>query len=196
MNAPPEGLRARKKELVQSALASAAKRLFHARGFDATTIDDIAAEAGVSRRTFFRYFRTKEAVVFADRERRFDAFRAALDDGQPHAPFAAVRRALLALAAEYDANRAELVAEHRRIDASPALLAWELRVDREWEEAIAEALVRRMGKSERLRAFVMAAAVIGVVRATVRAWVAKGGKPKLTELGEQSLDLLEHGFSH
>lgn len=68
---PPEtartaGLRARKKARTKADLQRHALRLFRDRGYTATTVDDIAAAAEVSRSTFFRYFATKEQVVLYD----------------------------------------------------------------------------------------------------------------------------------
>jgi AcrR family transcriptional regulator len=59
-----EGLRARARGAVRGELAEIAIELFIERGYDATTVDDIALAAGVSRRSFFRYFPTKDDVVF------------------------------------------------------------------------------------------------------------------------------------
>lgn len=78
------GLRERKKRRTRQALAEAALRLFAERGYDHTTVADIAAAAEVSTRTFFAYFPTREDVVFADTDERLDAMRqalAALPDG-------------------------------------------------------------------------------------------------------------------
>ncbi len=61
--APPQSLRQRKQEVVRQALSAAAEELFLSRGFEATTVEQIAQAAGVSRRTFFRYYESKEDVL-------------------------------------------------------------------------------------------------------------------------------------
>ena len=91
----PSGLRERKKEKTRQALASAAMRLFAERGYEATTVADIAAAAEVSTRTFFAYFPTKEDVFFAGTRERLDLVRqafAAHADTLP--PLAAMRATL------------------------------------------------------------------------------------------------------
>jgi len=91
----PAGLRERKKEKTRQALASAAMRLFAERGYEATTVADIAAAAEVSTRTFFAYFPSKEDVFFAGTRERLDLVRqvfAAHADGLP--PLAAMRATL------------------------------------------------------------------------------------------------------
>ena len=70
----PRPLRERKKEATRRALLEIGNRLFHRKGFEATTIDEICEAAGVSRRTFFRYFANKEALVFPHRNERLDRF--------------------------------------------------------------------------------------------------------------------------
>jgi AcrR family transcriptional regulator len=84
MDSGEVGLRERKKRRTRQALAEAALRLFAERGYERTTVADIAAAAEVSTRTFFAYFPTREDVVFADTDERLDAMRqalAALPDG-------------------------------------------------------------------------------------------------------------------
>ena len=75
---PTVGLAARKKQRTRQRLAEAAAELFYERGYDATTIDDIAAAVDVSPRTFYRYFPTKEDLVVAIGETSIESFLAAL----------------------------------------------------------------------------------------------------------------------
>jgi AcrR family transcriptional regulator len=92
----PASLTARKQEVVRGALAAAAERLFLAEGFEETTVEQIAQAAGVSRRTFFRYFESKEDVLAAHAEEfgeRLYSELAARPPGEP--PLAAIRHALV-----------------------------------------------------------------------------------------------------
>lgn len=190
-------LRERKKRRTRKDLLRAATRLFAARGYDAVTTDDIAVAAEVSRRTLFRYFPTKEALVFADTTLRLERFRALLAERPPgETGFAAVRRALMAMSVEYMEDRDEIVARQRVIEASPALIAAERLHDFAWEAAIAEALLARSAERPDREhwARILAAAIFGVVRTVVREWVADGGRSDLGAVGRASLDLLAEGF--
>src|SRR5947209_19100920 len=74
-----------------------ARQLFADRGFDATTVDDIAAAAGIGRRTFFRYFASKNDVVWGDFDRGLADLRARLQTSDPEQPLReALHEAVLA----------------------------------------------------------------------------------------------------
>ena len=89
-------LRLRKQDVVRDALAAAARELFLANGFERTTVEQIARTAGVSRRTFFRYFESKEDVLAKGADRFGQRLHAALAARPPNeAPLVAIRNALV-----------------------------------------------------------------------------------------------------
>jgi AcrR family transcriptional regulator len=88
-----EGLRERKKQRTREQIIDAAMGLFAVRGYQATTIADIAEAADVSPRTFFSYFPSKEAVVFHNLDRDLDSLASTLSDRLPgETAFDALRR--------------------------------------------------------------------------------------------------------
>jgi len=187
------GLRDRKKVRVRQALADAAMRLFEARGFDAVTVDEIAAAADVSRRTFFRYFATKEAAVFARREDQLALFRVHLMESQADAPFDAIREAMLAVADDYNDQRERILRERRVVTSAPSLMTHDLEVDRTFEGVIVEHLVQgsRRTMSDRRRGRMLAAMIVGAVRVVIDEWAEKNGEIDLKKLGQEALELLE-----
>ena len=142
-------LRDNKKVLTRDALRAAAFCLFRDRGFERTTVDDIALEAGVSRTTFFRYFATKEAVLF-DRPREVgEVFRRWIAE-RPRSenPFEAFEGALLALARETresDLARESLELEEL-LERNPALRKRHAEHVQEQVALVAQALADRDGR--------------------------------------------------
>lgn len=192
----PLGRRERRKRATRQALLEAAYELFAAKGYHETTVEEIADAAGVSRRTAFRYFPTKHSLVFPEREARLERFRELLHDDPSLSPYEALRHAVLALAVEYQQDRAYLVTQDRLVQATPELAGLELRLDKDFEEAMVERL--RGGKRSRAaarRARVLGAAVMGVIRAALREWLDGGGKADLAGLGEEAFQVLEAGVS-
>ncbi len=193
----PVKLRERKKDATRRALVQTGNRRFHRDGFEATTIDDICAEVGVSRRTFFRYFSNKEALAFPHRAERLERFVELLESApDAETPISSLRRIAQLFAREYSANREPLVAQQRLIARTPSLVAREHEIDRDWEHAMAIVFAQRFagGKDAELRARMMAGAAIGLIRATMRHWFELEGRTDLGELGNQALDALQDGF--
>jgi AcrR family transcriptional regulator len=89
-------LQERKQELVRAELEAAAWELFGKKGYEDTTVAEIAAAAGVSRRTFFRYFASKEDVLTATSDEFAEAMLAAMSERpRGEAPLVAIERALV-----------------------------------------------------------------------------------------------------
>lgn len=190
------GQRERNTRERREALVTAAYALFGEKGFAATTMDDVAARAGLSRRTAFRYFASKEDLVFPSRAERLDTLRALLVAREGETPFETVRRACLALARHYQDDRAQLLAQFRVVEVEPALVARELHHDRLSEHAIEEAFLAsgRDTSRARRRARVRASAVVGAVRATLREWLEGGAEADLVRLGRETFAELEAGL--
>lgn len=190
-------LRERKKARTREALIDAALRLFTEQGFEQTTVEQIAAAADVARRTFFRYFPSKEAVLFPDRERRLERFRESLTGTSDHDDvIEAVRQALLILADDYTDHRERVALQQRIVLSSPSLLAYDHELDQHWEAALAEALGDRPGapRHDRRHARLRAGAFMGVIRATLREWYAARGRTNLRALGQEAFELLRNGM--
>lgn len=167
------GLRARKKLQTRLALARAAMRLFEERGYAATTIDDIAAEANVSRRTFFRYFDSKDEAFIVDPEGKLEALHVALAEGPPDEPtIAAVRRGLLALASAY--FEPDLVRAEARVGSKePAVMAAGLAYQVRWEDELAREVAIDLGVDIATdpRPRILAHATVAILRAGFDAWL-------------------------
>jgi AcrR family transcriptional regulator len=196
---PPASLRERKKEKTRVKLVQVATRLFLDEGFEETTVGAIAAAAEVSPRTFFRYFPTKEAVVFRHHPARLAQFRALLaEHRKPARPFEGVRLALLAFARTFEKAHVELLAEWRIVTASPLLIARDVELDTEFEAAIAESVVGAGDPGAPIashQARLFAGALFGVIRAVMQEWYAGGCEVSLVALGEEGLRMAGEGFA-
>ncbi len=186
----PRGLRERKKIATRLALARAAMRLFEERGYAATTIDDIAAAANVSRRTFFRYFASKEEVFIVDPEGKLAALHVALADGPPEEPtIAALRRGVVALATAY--FEPELVrAEVRVGQLEPAVAAAAFAYQVRWEDALAAEVATDLGVDleQDPRPRIVAHATVAVLRAGIAAWLGGDGEGDPAEAVASTFD--------
>ena len=187
-------LRDRKKEKTRQALIDASLKLFLKNGYDNTTVDDIAEHVEVSRRTFFRYFQSKEAVVFTRHERRIKLFRQLLEKHFcSEKPLDGVRAALMEFAEDYAQNAEALRAEWAIVTASPILIAKDVELDFEFESAIADTLMDRrcIQPYEELDARIIAGALFGVIRAAMQAWYSGDCKQDLFEIGRKALDIFK-----
>jgi len=170
-----ESLRDRRKRRTAQGIVAEALELFAERGFERTTIDQIAAAADISRRTFFRYFADKEELFFAEDERLLEVVEATLDAapaGEPVLELA--RRATRALAAHSVADPERRLARERLIAATPALQARRLAKNLRWEQAIAARLVER-GASEQ-EALLVPKLAMACFQTAYERWVRDPGR--------------------
>ena len=168
-------LREQKKAHTREAVVQAANTLFTRDGFENVTVDQIAVAAGISRRTFFRYFPVKEAVVFPENEDRLNAFIAILEaNSQPETPLNGLDVAVMTSAAVFSASKEVQLAQFKLIQASPTLTAYELQIDAGWEERIAASWIKQLGPrpsaKKRLWVYGTAGSAMGMIRAVLRYW--------------------------
>jgi len=192
-----EGLRERHRRRTAADLEEAALALFCERGFDAVTIDDIAAAADVSRRTFFRYYGSKEDVILSDHPKRLDELQAALDRRPAdEAALTALRHAILSLAGTYEEQREHMLRRFRLMTTTPALEARSLCLQRNWETSVTAMLATRMDvdPAKDLRPGVVAATTMAAMRVATANWLACGGQGDLPAIVAASLDLLDGGL--
>jgi AcrR family transcriptional regulator len=161
------------------ALADSALRLFTGQGVEATTVEEIAAGAGVSPRTFFLHFPAKAAAVFPDHEANLARFRAGLAELPAGGDdVAAVCRLMV------DSIRVQAPSQFRRgryalVATSEAVRDLDARTDRDYEDAISAHLVSLWGEDARsvLAAQAVANVVLGIARAALIAWGRDGLDP-------------------
>jgi AcrR family transcriptional regulator len=186
----PRGLRERKKIETRLALARAAMRLFEERGYAATTVDDIAAAANVSRRTFFRYFSSKDDILIVDPEGKLAALHIALAEGPPDEPtIAALRRGIVALTGTY--FEPDLVlAEARVVMREPTMAAAGLAYQVRWEEALAREVATDLGVDVDLdpRPRIVAHTTVAIMRAGVTSWLQGGCEGDSAEVVAATFD--------
>lgn len=179
--------REHKKAQTRRRLQEQALRLFAERGYEATTVEQIAAAAGVSHMTFFRYFPTKEDVVLGD---DYDPMLAGLIQARPRTEHpvtrihAAVREGLAAI---YAANREAILVRTRLTLRTPALRA------RLWENQFAtrELLEGALDDGEpTLRTRVTASVCLAALTTALEDWVRADGTAELPDLIDDAFRVL------
>ncbi|RAG84625.1 TetR family transcriptional regulator [Streptacidiphilus pinicola] len=197
-----EGRRERNKRRTHEALIEAAGQLFQERGFESTTVRDIAAAAGVGERTFFRYFPSKESLVL-QQVRDLVPLLAAEIRRRPAAepPLAALRNAVLEVARRNGANPAVLLAASGPLRVvTPTDGSGDRHLLFDMEEAVAAALTDRLvregadatAEAASLRASVLSRAGVGVLRA-VR--LAYGRLPEAERSSVDPAELVREAFA-
>ncbi|MFR9794934.1 TetR family transcriptional regulator [Streptomyces sp. MS06] len=182
---------------MREALVTAAFRLFLERGYEQTTVDDIVALAGVGRRSFFRYFPSKEDVVFPDHERCLAEMKSFLaESGAEHEPVARVCDAARRVLRMYAENPAFSVQRYRLTKKVPGLRAYELSVVWRYERAMAEYLRGRYaGRPDGiLRADTVAAAVVAAHNNALRSWLRSDGQGDASAAVDHALEYVRAAF--
>jgi AcrR family transcriptional regulator len=190
----PGGLRERKKQRTREAIVRKALALFRKRGFEATTIADIAAAADIAPRTFFAYFETKEAVVFHDFDAVLERFAARLRTrAEGETTFDALRSWVEEWLGEDDLLGPQHEARRELVRSTPALAARERANQAAFGELIAASVAEELAvPADSLRPRLVAAAAVAALTAVDHHETAATGDP-LAVLDE-ALAFLEGGL--
>ncbi|KPI01122.1 TetR/AcrR family transcriptional regulator [Streptomyces sp. NPDC086989] len=181
----------RSRQAVVASIYDTAMRLFAEQGYEATTIAQIAKEAGISQRSLFRYFGTKEDIVCGEQEELGELLRATVE-AQPAAATAweALRAGFVVLM-DAHGEPGQLLEITTMIFDTPSLRSRYTQKRLRWQEMVLPAVAARMGAGEGLIPEVRAAAVVATVFACVdaatEAWVRSGGRADLPVLYDEAL---------
>ena len=160
-------------------IVASAFELFADRGYDGTTVDAIAERAGIARRTFFRYFRSKDDVIFPDHDALLAGVQQFLDAAHGLTPVAAVCGGVRLVFRSYVDHPEVSVERYRLSRMVPALRQREGASVSQYERAFSGYLRQRLaegdGPSVALRAEVVAAAVVAAHNVVLRDWLRSGG---------------------
>jgi len=173
-------LQQRKHEMVRHEIWHAAVRLFEEKGFEPTTVEQITAAAGLSSRTFFRYFASKEDVILQGLDTYGDdllAAVAAMPPGQPS--LAEICRAARPLIEQYVATEIYVRVVMRIIAGSQALRGAQMLRFRRVEEGLVRQFAKRMGPGPECvrRAQLLASVTLAAINIAFDAWMQQGGGP-------------------
>ena len=184
----PPGTSRRELELI-------ALRLFTDQGFDNTTIEQIAAEAGVSKRTFFRYFGSKTSVLWSEFDHEVDVIRAALAEVPTGVPMMdAIRRAVVAANHYGPQDVPELRMRMNLFGSVPALQSSAAVHYDAWERAISDFAATRVGQpADSLYPVAVGRATLATCRAAYDRWSVRADAD-LTYYLDAALAALAAGF--
>lgn len=186
-----KGAREKKRRETRQRIADTGLQLFLANGYEATTLDAVAAAAGISRRSFFSYFKAKEDIVTAGLAGAWDAVWADLLTQSPDtAPLAAVRETMLRHMARYESD--QMLALHRLVRSSETLLARKQASYAAQEEALHATLCQVWRQPQRRAALRLVALVaVGAMRLAIESWCEAPDGPPAERLFEDALAALK-----
>lgn len=192
------GLRERKKQQTRDTIARAALQLFAERGYDETTLAEIAEAADVSPRTIFGYFQSKEDILFCEEPEFLDNLKRRLDERPPGATtIDAIREFLSSI----DAPDQEARLRKQIVTSTPSLYAKMRARHAQLEPLLADSIARDLGAGpEDVRPFLIAASITAAF-STVRDRffeAESGGEPisheQAMKILDQVLEFLRGGF--
>lgn len=185
------GVRERKHDATRQRIAETALALFLAHGYTGTTLDAIAAGAGISRRTFFSYFNSKDEIILAWQTAEWNAVLAELRNVSPdEAPLDAVRKTLMTHISQYQSEQMRTLDQVMR--SSETLLSRKAATYALQEETLYALLCevwRQPYRQPALRSVAMIA--VGAMRLAIDAWSKQTDQRSPAEYLEDAFDHLK-----
>jgi AcrR family transcriptional regulator len=184
MASKPTPLREQTRSVVRSLLARTAIELFAAQGYDDTTLDEVAAAAGVSRRTLFNYFRSKEDLALSSLAEQGDLIAARLAERPAgEDPWAALRAAFQVLE-EIDMTPEARLEFITLLFGNDSLRAGHAEKQARWQELFVPLIEPRLPDGDRrtLHARAIAATAIICLQVANEEWVRLGGQADMLDL--------------
>ncbi|HEY8523612.1 MAG TPA: TetR/AcrR family transcriptional regulator [Acidimicrobiales bacterium] len=193
-----EGLRERKKAETRRALSSAALRLADEMGPDGVTVEAIAEAAGVSPRTFFNYFSSKEdaiAGIAPAHSSELLADLVARPEGEP--PLEALHAAARAATERLEASADDLMRRRNLFQRYPALAARHAAGYAEVERNLVEEIARRTGLDPNLDIYpaLAVATALGAIRVAIAVWYERDRPGPLADVLDEAFEHLTHGLT-
>lgn len=192
MQAVKESRREQKREETLERIVATGLKLFIAHGYEGTTLEAIAEAAGISRRTFFNYFKSKEDVLLAWQGKGYvEAIGPTmLEESPDQEPIDAVRHCLLKLLSRYETKESIIV--DRLLRSTEALRRCKEASFAQMEETLFSALCELWPQPSRRGALRTVAMVsMGVLRLALESWRQEGGKRSLAKCVKDGFDTLK-----
>ena len=190
---PPESsaLRERTRLAVRAEISDTAIRLFLEHGFDNTSVEQIAAVVGISSRSFFRYFKTKEEVVLGNLAAAGVRLQHALEDRpSEEEPWVALRSAFDVMIDGLGDNADESRRIPRMLVETPSLRARHLEKQLQWQELLVPNIEQRLPAPDHLpdaRAHSLVAAALSCLDAAIAAWALSEASVSLGDILDESI---------
>lgn len=189
-----DGLRERKRRETLQRITAAGMRLFIKQGYDSTTLDEIAEAAGISRRTFFYYFKSKDEILLSMQRNNSEALSAAVRKApRGKKPLDTIRDAVLQVCETIPSK--EMIAIHRLMRSSEAVQARKHATYVENENAIVDALRERFPDPKSETALRLVAMMsVGAMRMAVETLDRENGKRPLPDIVREIYATLDAGI--
>jgi TetR/AcrR family transcriptional regulator, regulator of mycofactocin system len=181
----PQSRVGRRRSTTPAHITDVAIELFTARGFAEVSVDDVAQAAGISRRTLFRYYASKNAIPWGDFDTHLAHLRELLDNVDPRVPLGEALRAALLAFNTFDESETVRHRQRMRVILQTAeLQAYSMTMYAGWREVIAEFVARRSGaKTTDLLPQTVAWTMLGVALSAYEHWLGDESVPLPVALG-------------